>query len=317
MEAMTEHLFDADTAVHPDGDHYAATLTDRWTALGGTPNGGYMLAVALRALKAETPFPDPLVTSAHFLRPGLVGPAEITTEVVRAGRRVATGEARLIQDGREIVRLLSTFGDLDQAEGRTLVLGEAPRLPSPDETPDVLDGNALPGVSITEQLEYRAPEPPGWAKGAPDGEPSLEFWMRFRAGRRRRARGARHRRARIGHDGADRARARPAGAGLARVPHDDAPRDRRFPRGGLRDLGLGRQPRRPVAAIRAASGIAPNRFPQHAGSPVDRASPGGFHRPWCTSRGRSTRAPPTVATAGAGPDATARTGCRPPCSPWS
>jgi acyl-CoA thioesterase len=183
MEAMTEHLFDADTAVHPDGDHYAATLTDRWTALGGTPNGGYMLAVALRALKAEMPFPDPLVTSAHFLRPGLVGPAEIRTEVVRAGRRVATGEARLIQDGREIVRLLSTFGDLDQAEGRTLVLGEAPRLPSPDETPDVLDGNALPCVSITEQLEYRAPEPPGWAKGAPDGEPSLEFWMRFRDGR--------------------------------------------------------------------------------------------------------------------------------------
>jgi len=183
MTTMTEHLFDADTAVHRDGDRYTATLTDRWTALGGTPNGGYMLAVALRALQAEMPFPDPLVTSAHFLRPGLVGPAEIRTEVVRAGRRVATGQAGLVQEGKEIVRLLATFGDLEQAAGRTHMLNEAPRLPQPGETPDLLIGGALPGVSITEQIEYRAPAPPGWAKGAPDGEPSFEFWMRFRDGR--------------------------------------------------------------------------------------------------------------------------------------
>lgn len=184
MTTMTEHVFDADTAVRPSGEHrYTATLTDRWTALGGTPNGGYMLAVALRALQADMPFPDPLVTSAHFLRPGLVGPAEIRTEAVRAGRRVATGEAALVQEGREIVRLLATFGDLNGADGRTLVRGEPPRLPAPERTPDMLDGGSLPGVSITEQLEYRAPDVPGWAKGAPGGEPGHEFWMRFRDGR--------------------------------------------------------------------------------------------------------------------------------------
>jgi acyl-CoA thioesterase len=107
----------------------------------------------------------------------------VHTEVIRSGRRAATGEARLLQDGRELVRLLATFGDLSQSHGRTLVLSEPPRLPPPEETPDVLGGGALPGVSITEQLEYRAPELPGWAKGAPDGEPSFEFWMRFRDGR--------------------------------------------------------------------------------------------------------------------------------------
>jgi acyl-CoA thioesterase len=184
MTTMTEHVFDADTAVHADGDHvYRAELTDRWTALGGTPNGGYMLAVALRALQAEMPLPDPLVTSAHFLRPGVVGPAEVRTEVVRAGRRVATGEASLVQDGREIVRLLATFGDLAQAGGRTHVLNDPPALPPPDETPDILNGGSIPGVSVTEHVEYRAPELPGWVRGAPGGEPGLEFWMRFRDGR--------------------------------------------------------------------------------------------------------------------------------------
>ena len=129
MLIMTDNVFDADTAVHADGEHvYRTALTDRWTALGGTPNGGYMLAPCLRALHADLTFPDPLVTSAHFLRPGAVGPAEVRTEVVRAGRRVATGEARLLQDGREIVRVLATFGDLAQAGGRT---ADAERAPGP------------------------------------------------------------------------------------------------------------------------------------------------------------------------------------------
>jgi acyl-CoA thioesterase len=184
MTTMTDLLFDADTAVEPAGDRcYRANLTDRWTALGGTPNGGYMLAVCLRALAAEMPLPDPLVTSAYFLRPGAVGPAEAHTEVIRSGRRTATGESRLQQDGREIVRLVATFGDLTQASGRTVEFGSPPELPPPDRTPDVLGGGAMPGVSITEHVEYRAAEPPGWAQGRPSGDPSLTFWMRFRDGR--------------------------------------------------------------------------------------------------------------------------------------
>jgi acyl-CoA thioesterase len=183
MTTMTDHPFDADTAVEPAGDHYAATLTDRWSALGGTPNGGYMLAVALRALAQEMPFPDPLVVSAHFLRPGTVGPAEVRTEVARAGRRVATGEARLVQGGKEALRLLATFGDLDAATGRTDVRTAPPDLPPPDEARDVLDGGSLPGITITERFDYRFPAPPGWATGQPTGEPTAEFWMRFRDGR--------------------------------------------------------------------------------------------------------------------------------------
>jgi acyl-CoA thioesterase len=184
MTTMTDHAFDADTAVTRDGDgRYSARLTDRWGALGGTPNGGYMLAVALRALAAEMPLPDPLVTSAYFLRPGAVAPAEVRTEVVRAGRRTATGEATLYQDGREIVRLTATFGDLAQAKGPTAEFDDAPDLPKPEQLPDLLVGGSLPGVSITERLDFRTPNPPGWARGEPSGDPRLEFWMRFRDGR--------------------------------------------------------------------------------------------------------------------------------------
>ena len=184
MTTMTDHAFDADTAVEPSGDgRYAARLTDRWTALGGTPNGGYMLAVTLRALAAEMPLPDPLVVSAYFLRPGAVGAAEVRTEVIRSGRRTATGQSTLHQDGREIVRLVATFGDLRDSSGRTAEFGTPPELPPPDHAHDLLPEGSLPGVSITEQVEYRAAEPPGWARGEPAGDPRQEFWMRFRDGR--------------------------------------------------------------------------------------------------------------------------------------
>jgi acyl-CoA thioesterase len=108
---------------------------------------------------------------------------EIRTEVVRAGRRVATGEAQLVQDGKEIVRALATFADLDQAQGRTQPRSEPPALPSPEDAEDALGGARLPGVNITDRFEYRAPSPPGWTRGAPTGESELAFWMRFRDGR--------------------------------------------------------------------------------------------------------------------------------------
>jgi acyl-CoA thioesterase len=182
---MTKHLFDTDTRVEPAGeDAYTAELTDRWNALGGVPNGGYLLAVALRALADSMPLPDPVVASATYLRPGAPGPARIETEVVRAGRRVATGEARLLQDDREIVRLLATFSDLGQANGRTEVQSLPPELPPPSDARDLIDGAPpLPGVNITERFEYRAAELPGWAQGSPKGTADLAFWLRFRDGR--------------------------------------------------------------------------------------------------------------------------------------
>jgi acyl-coenzyme A thioesterase PaaI-like protein len=174
--------FDEDTRVERVGDRaYAVTLSDRWNALGGVPNGGYLLAVALRALAAEMPLPDPIVASATYLRPGAPGPAEIATEVVRAGRRVATGEARLSQESREIIRVLATFADLDAAGGRTLVRSAPPALPAVEETREYR--GELPGVTIIDRFEYRSPHPPGWANGTPTGEADVAFWLRFRDGR--------------------------------------------------------------------------------------------------------------------------------------
>ena len=105
---MTEHEFDVDTRVKAVADHtFAAAVTDRWSVLGGGPNGGR----------------------------------------------------------------------------RTVVLAEKPTLPPPDQARDLLAGGAIPGLTITERVEYRVAEMPGWALGRPAGRPRMKFWMRFRDGR--------------------------------------------------------------------------------------------------------------------------------------
>jgi len=176
--------FDADTRVEPAGDGvYDATVTDRWNALGGGANGGYLLTLCVQALARELAPPDPLAISAFFLRPGEPGPAQLRTEIARSGRRVATGEARLIQQEREIVRAVASFSDLAAADGPTDVRNAPPDLPPPEECLDLTAGGSLPGVTITDRFDYRLPQLPGWVQGAPTGEPHSEFWIRFKDGR--------------------------------------------------------------------------------------------------------------------------------------
>jgi acyl-CoA thioesterase len=132
------------------------------------------------------PFADPVAVSAHFLRPPRVGPAEVRTETVRVGKRHATAQGSLFQDGKEAVRAVGTFTDLAAAGGRTLLLGAAPDLPPPEEAVDPMSASpeGLPRPSLAERLEYRAAELPGWLRGEPSGDPSSEFWLRFKDGRR-------------------------------------------------------------------------------------------------------------------------------------
>jgi acyl-CoA thioesterase len=176
--------FDLEGRVERSADElYNATITDRWGALGKRANGGFLLALCVAALREEVPLPDPLVLSAFFLRPVLAGPAQISTELVRAGRRVATGEAHMSQDGREVVRTVASFTDFAKASGRTLVSGTMPDLPPPRDCVDPLASTPRGPIGIGARVEVRMPTTPGWITGAPTGDTTMTMWMRWRDGR--------------------------------------------------------------------------------------------------------------------------------------
>ena len=181
---MGDFEFDTDTRLSGEGPAFEALVSDRWNGLAGV-NGGYLLALCTQSLGRVLPFPDPLVVSAFFLRPGSCGPATVRAEVVRTGKTTAFGQASLWRDDKEVVRATAAFTDLAKASERadlTFTGGPAPGLPPPEEC-FVLPPSGLPEVTLTQRLEFRSTAPPGWLDGQPSGNPVQEFWMRFRDGR--------------------------------------------------------------------------------------------------------------------------------------
>ena len=141
-----------------------------------------MLAVCLRALGQVMPFPDPIVVSGFFLRPGTAGPAVIGTTLTRSGRTTAFGEAVLSQDGKDVARAAAAFAALGGAAGPAFVAGAPPDLPAPEECVGVPVGS-FGLATIAERVEFRSASLPGWFRGEPTGRPASEFWMRFADGR--------------------------------------------------------------------------------------------------------------------------------------
>jgi acyl-CoA thioesterase len=174
--------FDTDTAVERVAEGaYRATVTDRWS-IGHVPNGGYMMAIAQRAMLDGLGRPDPLTVTAHFLRPTEPGPVDLDVEVVRTGRRSATGVVRVLQHGVERLRMLGIGADLSNpAPEPRHVDGAPPDLPPPEECLRATGDNDPP-ISARFDVAYH-PDDVGWARGAPTGRPEVRAWVRTIDGR--------------------------------------------------------------------------------------------------------------------------------------
>src|SRR3954471_8500066 len=90
----TDAEFDRAIALQALGDgRYGAVVDPGWGAPMG-PNGGYLAAIAVRALEAELGLAGGRRVRAptcHFLRRPAEAPIELRVESVRSGRRMAFG----------------------------------------------------------------------------------------------------------------------------------------------------------------------------------------------------------------------------------
>ena len=199
------YAFDDDTVLEPVPGAdltFSAGISHRWDTVG-PPNGGFLLALAAKALARGVPFPDPITLTGHFLRPSRHTPVEIAVEPIRAGASHATAMARLSQDGKEILRTLATFADLDPAAssgsrrldrgdtarppgGPTQIGSRPPALPPPEECRPIEElapkqWDDLPGrlPVLYRSMDIRV--------GAPERRENeiarIEGWVRFTDGR--------------------------------------------------------------------------------------------------------------------------------------
>ena len=180
--------FASDTAVRTDGDgRFAAVISDGWD-VGGNANGGYLLAIAGRAMREASGRPDPVTLTAHYLLPGRPGAAAVHTEVVKRGRLFTTVTGALEADGKRVLQAIGTFGTMtgpDDAPGSGAVErvdAAPPALPRPEDCVAVVPGDSFPPPFMG-QVDLRLhPEDAGYSEGAPSGEPRVRGWFRLRDG---------------------------------------------------------------------------------------------------------------------------------------
>ncbi|MFT4187126.1 MAG: thioesterase family protein [Aeromicrobium sp.] len=156
----------------------ALDLSDEWNTPAGTANGGYLLAVLLRATLEESDRPDPLSVSVSYLKATKPGPTTVEVTPVREGRRVATYTAVLSQDGQPIAHATISLHDADRAGEKRHGEPEAPAIIAPEEGLDPTEGWPTGAIPIADRYTTRHASTPGWMAGAPSGDPSATFWIR-------------------------------------------------------------------------------------------------------------------------------------------
>ena len=182
--AIATSVTRVDTSQGDGAASFHAEVHEGWDILGNT-NGGYLMAMAARAMSevAERP---PLTLTAHYLSPGSVGAHRIEVGTVRAGRRLATMTGSLVNatTGREVIRLLGTFGG--RGESPDYRAGNPPEIPPYDECNVDRDGDdpdAQPVPELQRRLAVRlAPGSTGFRSGDPRGVAEVSGWFDFADG---------------------------------------------------------------------------------------------------------------------------------------
>jgi acyl-CoA thioesterase len=174
--------FDRETAVRPlGGGRYESRLDRAWWVHRG-PNGGYLAAIALRALTEAVADKErsPRSLTVHYAAPPVEAALEIATAIERAGRSLTTCSARLTQDGKLIGLALGAFSRA--RPGPEFADVQPPDAPPPEECPVIeppRDDPSMPAIAF--RWDNRVVR--GGVPGEPVGEAVTTRWIRLPEGR--------------------------------------------------------------------------------------------------------------------------------------
>lgn len=169
--------FDTDTALTKTGDgHYAGVITDRWM-IGGGPNGGYIASLMLRALMAETPQPDPVSLTSHYVGRPEPGPCDVSVTLSHATKSHAFMDVSLAQAGTVRARAVGVFGQRrdDQPFDSTITTSASTPpgvgVPVRDAGP-----GGVPMMSFLDRFKYLSPNAVDPFAGDPTGPAVVGGW---------------------------------------------------------------------------------------------------------------------------------------------
>jgi acyl-CoA thioesterase len=165
------HPFDADTALERSGENrWRARVSDHWFVETG-PNGGFIAALATRALTVVAGGEDraPRSLTLHFIAPPVAGELEVAAAVERAGRSTTFASLRVLQDGVTVAHGIGCCGAWREGQPEWDDL-ERPDVPRPAELERLTRVESAP--RFLENYELRP------FHFSPDGPARAGGWMR-------------------------------------------------------------------------------------------------------------------------------------------
>ena len=175
-------------AAQESGHIFETHIVAGWDILGNA-NGGYLMALAARAMSEVTGRPDCVTVTAHYLAPAPVSPARVEVRPVRAGRRFATVTSSVFlvdgageSPGKEALRVIATMGDLSTDPGGPTKMADArPDITPWDDCPVIADTSINEFAFIHGRLGTRIdPRDAVFRTGAPNGQGTMRGWFAFR-----------------------------------------------------------------------------------------------------------------------------------------
>jgi acyl-CoA thioesterase len=152
--------------------------------IGGNANGGYLLALATSHMRAVSGRPDPISVSAQYLAPGSPGPVQVDATVVKAGKRFTIVRATMHRDGKPILEVLGSFGDVTANAGGFVHDSLVPvAIPPIEECVRRAPSQSGVEVPMMDRLDLRLrPSDVGFASGTPSGQAEVAGWFAFADG---------------------------------------------------------------------------------------------------------------------------------------
>ena len=172
--------FDNATAVEKVSEgRYSASVLPGWDIMGNA-NGGYLFALAGRAMRDHSGRRDPFSVTAHYLAPVKAGPVIIEVDTVKTGKLLTTMNASIVSGGRTAVRFLGGWGETPDVSDIDYVTLVPPELPSFDEcVPRNNDGNAMP-VEFANRFDSRIhPDDTSFLRGETGSSAVMRGWFEF------------------------------------------------------------------------------------------------------------------------------------------
>jgi acyl-CoA thioesterase len=127
-----------------------------WSSLVGI-HGGYMTAIAVRAVEHQAEDRSVRTITTSFLRPGRIGPAEVVVEPLRIGRSLSTFAVTINQDHRTV--LTSRITAVIAVEGLAWETPSPARLPPRDQCVPLAPPEGVPHFENAQAVLDPASEP--------------------------------------------------------------------------------------------------------------------------------------------------------------